>query len=295
MWLMRQRRWHASSSCSRSFVGTGRRERRVTDCRQYDAGRVRGTRPGRPAFRPVSVRSARQVSISDSARVVEDLRRGNADVGFVGARFPGRGLEYLAVAEDEVVLPYPRRTLCLSQGGHLVSCEGGLVDREGGSGRCCASGGALPSRVPSAPLSGCDGAEHQARRSVSAVESGYGMGWVSSLALVGRGSERVTAVQVRGHPFVDNSHGDGEARHVFARGRPFVAWVRERYPMQLSARRRESTPPHSTYIDYRGPLPSPRSSPSRPPALDHNPTGLSVRRARTLPELLARISREATR
>ena len=56
-----------------------------------------------------------EVSIRDSASVPADLRRGAADVGFVGSKYPRRSLRYTIVAEDEVVLAVPRDLSALAR------------------------------------------------------------------------------------------------------------------------------------------------------------------------------------
>src|SRR5262249_39056454 len=152
------------------------------------------------------------------------------EVGFVGARFPGRGLTYVVVAKDEVVLAVPA-------GHRLAGCTEvplaelageAFIEREGGSGtllsvrrRLAAQGVRLPSHRVVMVLS-------TTQAIVSAVESGYGLGWVSALALADRSAARVTAVRLRGHPIrrelamVTSSHGT-----LSPPARQFTAWVRQ--------------------------------------------------------------------
>jgi len=114
---LRQRRWHASSSCSRASCGTGAVSGELQIAASTTPGEFVVPRPVAGFQAQVSVRPL-AVSISDSARVVEDLRRGTPMLVFVGARSPA-GTRILAVAGRR---GSARRThgasLCLSQGGH---------------------------------------------------------------------------------------------------------------------------------------------------------------------------------
>lgn len=148
-----------------------------------------------PAVRPV-------VWISDSAQVVEGVRQGQVEVGFVGARFPGRGLTYVAVAEDEVVLAVPA-------GHRLASCTEvplaelageAFIEREGGSGTLLSVRRSLAAQGLRLPHHRVVMVLSTTQAIVSAVESGYGLGWVSALALAERSAARVTAVRLSGSP-----------------------------------------------------------------------------------------------
>jgi DNA-binding transcriptional LysR family regulator len=143
-----------------------------------------------------------QVQISDSAQVVEALQQRQAEVGFVGARFPGRGLEYVVVAEDEVVLAVPtaHRLARHTEVALNELSDEAFIEREGGSGTLLSVRRSLAAHGLRLPRHRVVMVLSTTQAIVSAVESGYGLGWVSSLALAGRSTERVRTVRLRGQP-----------------------------------------------------------------------------------------------
>lgn len=142
-----------------------------------------------------------RVRISDSAQVVEDVRSGQAGLGFVGARFPGRDLQYLPVAEDEVVLAVPAAHAFAGRGEVALADLAGepFIDREGGSGTLLSVRRSLAARGQLLPPYRVVMELSTTQAILSAVERGYGVGWVSSLVLAGRGA-RVAAVRLVDHP-----------------------------------------------------------------------------------------------
>ncbi|MBI4497101.1 MAG: LysR family transcriptional regulator [Chloroflexi bacterium] len=139
-----------------------------------------------------------QVFITDSATVVEELAEGRWDVGFVGARLPRRGLRYRTVAEDEVVLAVPAGHPFAARGEvPLVELAGQpFLEREGGSGTLLSVQRALAVRGLGLPPHRTVMVLNTTQAIVSAVESGYGIGWVSSLALDHRSAGRLAGVRL---------------------------------------------------------------------------------------------------
>jgi DNA-binding transcriptional LysR family regulator len=182
------------------------------------------------AFRLAFPSIRARVAITDTATVLAELQQGTVALGFVGARMPKRGLRYEAVAEDEIVLAVPathrfagRDTIALAE---LVDER--FVEREGGSGTLlslrrmlAAAGRRLPRCQVVMELS-------TTQAVISAVEGGHGVGWVSSLALVGRDRKRVEAVRLEEltlrRPLYLVTTREGVAKPVAAE---FVAWVRD--------------------------------------------------------------------
>ena len=138
------------------------------------------------------------IFIADSAEVVTELTERRWDVGFVGVRLPGRGLRYDMIAEDEIVLAVPashpfagRATVSLAE------LEGQpFIEREGGSGTMLSARAALGAQGLHLPAYRVTMVLGTTQAIVSAVQSGYGMGLVSSLALEDRRADRVALVRL---------------------------------------------------------------------------------------------------
>lgn len=141
-----------------------------------------------------------QVFITDSSMVVEELVARRWDVGFVGAKLTRRGLRYYPVGEDEVVLATPPdHPFAARSEVALPELEGQpFVEREGGSGTLRTVHQALAERGLSLPPHRTVMVLGTTQAVVSAVENGYGIGWVSSLALEHRGPGRVAVVRLAG-------------------------------------------------------------------------------------------------
>jgi DNA-binding transcriptional LysR family regulator len=186
-------------------------------------GLVAAFRQQYPAVRP-------RVTISDTTAVVADLHQGAADVGFVGARVRGRGLRYEAVADDEVVLAVPAGHRFAGRGRITLDELAGerFVEREGGSGTLLSVHRILAARGRRLPPHHVVMELSTTQAIVSAVEGGYGLGWVSALALAGRDRARVGAVRLEDlplrRPLYMATARAGAARPV---ADAFTAWVRE--------------------------------------------------------------------
>jgi DNA-binding transcriptional LysR family regulator len=141
-----------------------------------------------------------QVFITDSAQVVAELRERSWDVGFVGARLPGRGLQYDVVAEDEVVLAVPAgHPFAARKQVGLEELEGQpFLEREGGSGTLRSVRTALAGQGRTLPGYRVEMVLSSIQAILLAVERGYGMGWVSSLALGPGWAKHVALVRLTG-------------------------------------------------------------------------------------------------
>lgn len=140
------------------------------------------------------------VFTADSQRVAEEVAEGRRDIGFAGARFERRGLRFDPVAEDEILLavpahhPFARR----QQVPLEALADQRFVERETGSGTLqsvqevlAAQGLTLPPYQVAMTLS-------TTQAIVSAVRAGFGIGFVSSLALADRTSGGPAAVRLSG-------------------------------------------------------------------------------------------------
>ena len=143
-----------------------------------------------------------EVFVTDTAQVVEEMADTRWDIGFVGARLPGRGLQYEVIGTDEILLavsaahPFATRHEI-----ELSELEGQpFLEREGGSGTLRSVHTALAKFGAVLP-------PHQIAMGVSSpqallagVERGYGMGWVSALAFVPGWNGKVSPVRIKGLP-----------------------------------------------------------------------------------------------
>lgn len=140
-----------------------------------------------------------EVFIGDSTEVVQAVLSGLWDLGFVGARLTEEGLRYRAVAEDEIVLavpathPFARRTeIRLAELANQA-----FIEREGGSGTLLTVRALLAERQLALPSYRVVMVLGNTQAVVSAVESGYGLGWVSARALEHRDPRRVATVRLQ--------------------------------------------------------------------------------------------------
>ena len=139
-----------------------------------------------------------QVFIADSAEVVAELRERRWDVGFVGTRITARDLLYEEIAQDKVVLAVPvshpfatREEVALAE-----LKDQPFLEREGGSGTLSSFRSALTYRGFPFPRYKVVMVLNSMRAILSAVNSGYGLGLVSSLALQQRESKGVSLVRI---------------------------------------------------------------------------------------------------
>ncbi|MBI2323126.1 MAG: LysR family transcriptional regulator [Chloroflexi bacterium] len=139
-----------------------------------------------------------QIAIADSTAVVEDLVARRADVGFVGARLPRPGLRFVTIAEDEVVLAVPATHPFAARAAvDLADLAGqAFVEREGGSGTSLSVSRVLAERRVSLPPHRVVMVVNTTQAMVSAIQRGYGIGFVSSLALADRTPGRVAALRL---------------------------------------------------------------------------------------------------
>lgn len=145
------------------------------------------------------------VFIADSQDVLEELREGRWDLGFVGVRPHGRALQalqYDIVSEDSVILAVPfGHPFAKRKEVRLAELEGQpFVEREGGSGTQLSVRSALDHRKLRLPNYRVAMVLSTTQAVVSAVQSGYGLGLVSSLALESRDPNRVVRVRVKELP-----------------------------------------------------------------------------------------------
>lgn len=170
-----------------------------------------------------------QVFIADSAIVAAELLERRWDVGFMGMRTNTTGLNYDVIAEDEVVLAVPRSHPFASRPEvALAELEDQpFVEREHGSGTLrsveatlAALGLALPKHRVVMVL----GTTHAI---VSAVQAGYGIGWVSSRALQDIGDNRAAGVRLAGIPIRRPLYLVTEKRRLLPPpADAFVQWIR---------------------------------------------------------------------
>jgi DNA-binding transcriptional LysR family regulator len=140
------------------------------------------------------------VFTTDSGGVVDELLSGRSEVGFIGARLARHRLRFNPVAEDEVVLAVPayhpfagRREVALDE-----LADQRVVEREGGSGTLLSVRRALAERGLTLPTYRVSMTLTTTQAIVSAVRAGYGVGFVSSLAVAEQTDGRVVGVRLAG-------------------------------------------------------------------------------------------------
>ena len=142
------------------------------------------------------------VFTADSERVVDEVAEGGHNLGFVGARIERKGLRYDPVAEDEVVLAVPARHPFARRRevpvGALATQR--FVEREHGSGTIMSVRRALAERGTELPRYATAMTLTTTQAIVSAVQAGYGVGFVSALALGAQGPRGVIGVRLAGGP-----------------------------------------------------------------------------------------------
>jgi len=141
-----------------------------------------------------------EVVIRDSAGVIALLRAQEADVGFVGMRVPGNDLRYQAIGEDEILLAVPAdHPFAARTEVDLDELDGeAFLEREVGSGTRSTFEAALRDRGLSTPGYRVAMVLGNTEAVVSAVQDGYGLGLVSSLAIRARTPGRLVTVRLRG-------------------------------------------------------------------------------------------------
>lgn len=164
-----------------------------------------------PDVRPV-------VFTADSEEVCNEILERRWDLGFVGARIKRNGVRFDPVAEDEIVLAVPaQHPLAEHREVPLQALAGQrFVDREGGSGTLLSVRRALVSRGMTLPPHRVGMTLSTTRAIVSAVRAGYGIGFVSSLALADPPDRRVVGVRLAGIPVTRTLYLVREKRRVLS-------------------------------------------------------------------------------
>lgn len=183
------------------------------------------------------------VFTADSRRVVEEVWEGARDIGFVGARFERKGLHFDPIAEDEIVLAVPAHHPFAARGEiPLEALEGQrLIEREDGSGTMASVRRALAARGLSLPPYHTVMTLTTTQAIVSAVRAGYGLGFISSLA-IGDGAPggpvpvRLAGVPLRRMLYLVRD----KRRQPPPAGRRFVEFVLERFAARTGYRARGS-------------------------------------------------------
>lgn len=144
-----------------------------------------------PDVRPI-------VHTSDSAGVIDDLLSGQRDLGFVGAHLAKPGLRFEPIAADEVVLAVPAGHPLARQSVVPLAALGGqcFIEREGGSGTSFSVRRALAENGLELPPHRVGMTLSTTQAIVAAVRDGYGIGFVSSLALADGAGGRAVAVRL---------------------------------------------------------------------------------------------------
>lgn len=171
-----------------------------------------------------------EVVIGDSAGVTALLRAQEADVGFVGMRLPGTDLRYQTIGEDEIVLAVPADHPFAARAEVDLDDLAGeaFLEREVGSGTRSTFEAALRDRGLPIPRYRVAMVLSNTEAVVSAVQDGYGMGLVSSLAIRARAPGRLVTVRLRNLSLRRSLHMvQHTARELPAPAVSFIEWVRE--------------------------------------------------------------------
>ena len=152
------------------------------------------------AFTTSHPRVSPRIQIADSTEVVAQLRSRNADIGFSGVKLPGRDLLHRPIATDEIVLAVPPLHPFASRTSVELSELAGqpFLTRESGSGTHLSFLALLAEHGLEVPPYRSVMVLSNTAAIVSAVGNGYGIGFVSCLALRGRGPEGPVAVRIAG-------------------------------------------------------------------------------------------------
>ncbi|HZU06757.1 MAG TPA: LysR family transcriptional regulator [Chloroflexota bacterium] len=176
------------------------------------------------------------VYTTDSQGVIEELLARRWDLGFVGARIERKELRFDPVAEDEVVLAVPAHHPFAREREVPLDAlaNQSFVEREGGSGTLLSVRHALAQRGLALPPHRVAMTLSTTQAIVSAVRAGYGIGFVTSLALADRSDPRVVAVRLAGIPLFRTLYLVREERRLLPPpAQRFVAFVLETAPRGL--------------------------------------------------------------
>ncbi len=141
------------------------------------------------------------VSIVDSRQAIERLVERSCEIAFVGAEVERSGLRFDPIADDEIVLAVPaNHALARRSQVPLAALENQrFVEREDGSGTILSVRRTLAERGASLPPYRVAMTLTTTRAIVSAVRAGYGIGFVSSLAVEGIDGHGMAAVRIAGY------------------------------------------------------------------------------------------------
>lgn len=139
-----------------------------------------------------------QVFIGDSAAVLDELRELRSDIGFVGTRAPGRRFRYEPVTEDEIVLAVPREHRFAERGSVPLAELAGepFIEREEGSGTLATVRAVAAAQGLELPPYHIVMVLGTSEAIVTAVERGFGVGWVSEQPLSHRDARRIATVRI---------------------------------------------------------------------------------------------------
>ncbi|MDE3074272.1 MAG: LysR family transcriptional regulator [Chloroflexota bacterium] len=154
---------------------------------------VAGFRERHPALKAA-------VFTTDSQGVVDELLEGRWDVGFVGARYQQERLRYDAIAADEVLLAVPssHEFAAATEVPLQALAKQRFLEREDGSGTILSLRRSLAQKRLSLPDYPVAMTLSNTQAILSAVRAGYGIGFVSSLALHELTDGRVVGVRLAG-------------------------------------------------------------------------------------------------
>ncbi|HEY3115293.1 MAG TPA: LysR family transcriptional regulator [Chloroflexota bacterium] len=144
------------------------------------------------------------VFTGDSQSVVDEVFEGRRDLGLVGARINRKGLRFDSIGGDEIVLAVPPSHPFSRLAEVPVEALGNqrFVEREDGSGTMLSVRRALARRGLSLPPYRVVMTLTTTQAIVSSVRAGYGLGFVSSLALADVGTDGPVAVRLAIGPLV---------------------------------------------------------------------------------------------
>jgi DNA-binding transcriptional LysR family regulator len=177
------------------------------------------------------------VHVMNSDTVEECVRARHCDVGFLGRAPRTPTLRWLQVAEEEVLLAVPadHRLAARTEVDPDDLAGEAFILREHGSGTWDAVRSALGARGLDLPPHREALRLNSPQAVLAAVAAGHGVSFVSQLALAGTDPRRVVVLRLRGlavrRPIVLLY----DARRLSRPAETFVAFVRERVPLQPPA------------------------------------------------------------
>lgn len=182
-------------------------------------------------FRKVHPAVSVESLITDSAAVAGHVLSGECHAGFTGANAAVKGLIYVPVARDEIVLAVPVSHR-FAKMGEIVSSElegERMLRRERGSGTYEVVAEVLARHGQSLPRERSELTLGSTQAVVSAVDAGLGIGFVTTRAIEQHAPSRVIAVRIAGAPIVRDLFMVYDAnRRMPASARAFIEFVERR-------------------------------------------------------------------